>query len=290
MPIEKKNSNPGKISSGGFTLIELLVVIAIIAILAAMLLPALASAKEKAKRANCLSNMRQWGLALQMYAGDNHDGCPQDGYSDAPGPTYPGTGANGTPDDLRAWFNALPPFVAERPLTDFFHDTGYSDNSEKMPFPGNSRGKIYECPSATMSKQESLTVVNGGGQYGYFSYGMNIDLKRLADSTVPNGPQQIPKLTSLRRPTDTVFMLDLVFSPSTEIVNGSPQFNSVNPAGRWRSYAGRHTKGGLINFFDGHAFYYKTELVQAGGTMTGTATELPGAPLIWNPRFRDIKP
>ncbi len=74
-----------------FTLIELLVVIAIIAILAALLLPALAGAKERAKRVACLNNMRQFLFAIHMYANDNDQRCPS-GASDSHTP-------NGVLDD-----------------------------------------------------------------------------------------------------------------------------------------------------------------------------------------------
>ena len=70
------SKSPAANPCAGFTLIELLVVIAIIAILASLLLPTLGTAKERAKRTQCLNNMRQQAIALTMYADDFADKLP----------------------------------------------------------------------------------------------------------------------------------------------------------------------------------------------------------------------
>jgi len=69
----------------GFTLIELLVVIAIIALLAALLLPALAKARERGRQSFCINNVRQQTLAVILYADENHDTLPPTAYLDADG-------------------------------------------------------------------------------------------------------------------------------------------------------------------------------------------------------------
>src|SRR5688572_7186594 len=69
-------SLPGR----GFTLLELLVVIAIVAVLAAIILPVLGRAKEKARAVQCLSNIKQWGTAMIVYADENEDYIPREGF------------------------------------------------------------------------------------------------------------------------------------------------------------------------------------------------------------------
>ncbi len=130
-----------------FTLIELLVVITSIAILAAMLLPALAKAREKTCSTQCVGNLRQWGLAYGMYADDNNDYLPRRGQG------VQVLAQINRPDD---WFNALPVYFG---LLAF---QAMVTNNVK---PAAHTQSVFICPTAD----------DPGGTY-FLPYGMNMNL------------------------------------------------------------------------------------------------------------------
>jgi len=170
-----------------FTLVELLVVIGIIAILVAILLPALNKARAAAQETQCMSNLRQFGFGFQIYADANKGFLPEDGPDGTSaalghfiGRTTPSQGAYDTHgrytptgvDDPALWYNAIPPLVNNRAYYDLITD--YADKNIKANLPPNAgTNSIWVCPTAgqPISLAGGPLTAPSVGYEGYISTG-----------------------------------------------------------------------------------------------------------------------
>jgi prepilin-type N-terminal cleavage/methylation domain-containing protein len=184
-----------------FTLIELLMVIAIIAILAALLLPALASAKQKAKSIQCLSNLKQWGLAFTMYAQDGNDFVPEEGDTTA-GINDPGS-ATATDNYRFAWYNCVGPSISQPPLVNLY---GANNSPANPPLPDSK--SIFACPSAPPPTAALGYDLPPTVRKAYFMYGENARLCINFSTRATTGVPQT-KLSNVVKVSDTVFLAEV---------------------------------------------------------------------------------
>jgi len=208
--------------NNGFTLIELLVVIAIIAILAAILFPVFARARENARRASCMSNLKQIGLGMNMYIQDYDEMFP---YGRDRDQAVAGNGET-------LWGNRVQPYVKSE--------------------------QIFVCPS----KGTSTYCRNLGGTDTFFAYGASYGANVFLCPTLNGGagtPVALISLAKISQSANTVLFAD-AWAGSSYASCGFWSIEGPNPNFYgYQELEFRHFDGTPVAFVDGHVKWYKQD-------------------------------
>lgn len=265
----------------GFTLIELLVVVAIIGILAAILFPVFARARESARRASCLSNLKQIGLGMMQYTQDYDEHYPLAAWQ------IVGT-FGGSVNSSTSNFASQSPLNTSTPAGLFEVSLG-SDAAHLyswMDFiqPYVKSVQLFVCPSKTTSSYSPAAAPSYG--YNVFVSGV----KPLYGTSL--GYPSVPPLSlaSIPRAAETVLVMDypvyygLVASPSDFCSIASGEFQ--NPNSGYYSVMWPHLEGGTVTFADGHAKWYtRGSRTVCANISTVNSTNLNNP--TWNPALQN---
>ena len=236
-----------------FTLIELLVVIAILAALACLLFPALGRGKAAARTTSCLSQMKQWNLALGMYAHDNQDTTPRESF--LPGGTTINLWIqvrNALAVDV--WYNALPEYV------DGQRAGLYAPPPARPDF--YRRDRMFHCPSALFPRGVGVDEI------AFFSYAMN--------SKLILNPATTMNVAAIQKPSSTVTFLDNRLPNEPKVHPAQENDNLGQPSAFASRFVARHLGRGTLAFADGHV-----ECVRGSDVVDAGMAFFPQMKIIW---------
>jgi len=240
--------SPRRLHRSGFTLIELLVVIAIIAILAAILFPVFAQAREKARTASCLSNTKEIGIAIQMYAQD---------YDETVVPWFVTTGKprDNWRHDLNSWVQLLQPYIKNGAPIDPPVVAGGVPPTGMMSCPSFDATKRSQAAAAPDCDNDPLTIYYPALWY-HSHFGIGFGAAAKGGSGTQTDPfyyfagsdvrVHVMTLVEINRPAETAIVTD---GMTGVLNNGSYSFGTTMGC----EAANAHNGGGNITWMDGHS-------------------------------------